>query len=362
MEKEINLDNNREKEKLKIPCQNSLENENELKTGISYLSKNSISTNASLLNNSINSKVENSFLKECINKEDKIPTFQINIKVSYEEEEKSIQKKMNNIKDKSLCDYQKREKVLLENETNTQEIDNINEFPIILDAIQNYSNSINNYSKGIIKEWPSIYNSIESVKFNNMEINNRTRVDIKNISLYSEGENRNKFNRCRSQFYIKNNLADNALYDSNDALKPEKWYINDNLFGFLYRDDLITFCISKSCFLGDNNGIDESIKGNLDIECGIFFCGKEFTIENEKKICKKNEFICGWCMENTKKRYKIKKTYLINIKGRVSKINNKSYHCFGHFLKGTQIEDCIKFSCNGCKMLDKYSEYYKKFS
>ena len=82
----------------------------------------------------------------------------------------------------------------------------------------------------------------------------------------------------------------------------------------------------------------------------------------KRKCVKKNEFICGWCMENTKKRYKINKTYLINIKGRVAKINNNSYHCFGHFLKGTQIEDCIKFSCNGCKMLDKYSEYYKKFS
>ena len=61
-----------------------------------------------------------------------------------------------------------------------------------------------------------------------------------------------------------------------------------------------------------------------------------------------------------KKRYNIKNNYLINIKGRVAKINKGSYHCFGHFLCGIQIEDCVsKFSCEACKMLDLYSSYYQ---
>ena len=64
-------------------------------------------------------------------------------------------------------------------------------------------------------------------------------------------------------------------------------------------------------------------------------------------------------MEINKKHYNIKKSYLINIYGRVAKINKGGYHCFGHFLLGNQIEQCIsKFSCNGCKVLDLYSKYF----
>ena len=63
-------------------------------------------------------------------------------------------------------------------------------------------------------------------------------------------------------------------------------------------------------------------------------------------------------MELNKKRYEIKSNYVINICGRVSKINKGSYHCFGHFLCGNQIEDCInKFSCKACKLIDEYNIY-----
>ena len=64
-------------------------------------------------------------------------------------------------------------------------------------------------------------------------------------------------------------------------------------------------------------------------------------------------------MKNNKEIYNIKKNYLININGRVAKINKGKYHCFGHFLVGNQIEDCIsKFTCKACKLLQIYSEYY----
>ena len=60
-----------------------------------------------------------------------------------------------------------------------------------------------------------------------------------------------------------------------------------------------------------------------------------------------------------KQKYNLKKKYLININGRISKINKGSYHCFGNFLIGNQIEQCItKFSCNACKNLNINSEYY----
>ena len=95
---------------------------------------------------------------------------------------------------------------------------------------------------------------------------------------------------------------------------------------------------------------------------GLYFCGKEIKIENEIKKCAPNEFICKECMEINKKKYNLNGKYLININGRVAKINKGSYHCFGHFLygnNGNQIEDCIsKFSCNACKLLDNYCNYY----
>ena len=62
-----------------------------------------------------------------------------------------------------------------------------------------------------------------------------------------------------------------------------------------------------------------------------------------------------------KRKYNLKNSYLININGRVTKKNKGSYNCFGHFLLGNQIEDCIsKFTCKACKMINYYFEYYTK--
>ena len=62
-----------------------------------------------------------------------------------------------------------------------------------------------------------------------------------------------------------------------------------------------------------------------------------------------------------KRKYNLKDSYLININGRVTSMNKGSYHCFGHFLLNNQIEDCIsKFTCNACKMINYYFEYYTK--
>ena len=64
-------------------------------------------------------------------------------------------------------------------------------------------------------------------------------------------------------------------------------------------------------------------------------------------------------MEINKKKYGLKNNYLININGRVAKIIKGKFHCFGHFLIGNIIEDCITtFSCKACEIIDKYSDYY----
>ena len=71
--------------------------------------------------------------------------------------------------------------------------------------------------------------------------------------------------------------------------------------------------------------------------------------------------ICKNCMEKNKKRYQIDNLYLVNINGRTAKRKNKElgFHCYGHFIKGNQIEICNKeFKCEACKLLDRYENYY----
>ena len=108
---------------------------------------------------------------------------------------------------------------------------------------------------------------------------------------------------------------------------------------------------------------EEEIKDKIfDNKVGLYFCYSDIQLEKEIKKCQPNNFICKKCMEINKKLYNIKSDNLVNIKGRVSKMNRGSYHCFGRYLSGepsTQIEDCIsKFSCKACQMLNKYSTYY----
>ena len=187
-----------------------------------------------------------------------------------------------------------------------------------------------------------------------------------NINNYSLKIRNNFFNKVRANFYMKYKFYDVPLYQNGFITRiPEKYFINEQLFGFLYPDNYNTYCITKSGYLVSNNVINELDDKEINItkfdnSRGLYFCEKEIKIKNETKICAPNKFICKECMEINKKKYNIKDNYLININGRVAKINKRSYHCFGHFLYKTQIEDCIsKFSCKACKLLDIYSSYYK---
>ena len=139
--------------------------------------------------------------------------------------------------------------------------------------------------------------------------------------------------------------------------------IDDKEFGFLYDNDNITFYITKSLFLGEikNINIIDEKNSKFYKSLGLYFCGKEIKFESgESKFCEPDNFICKECMLINKKKYNIKNNYLINIKGRIAKINKGSYHCFGHFLCGQNIEDCIiKFTCKGCELLNNYSKYFQ---
>ena len=192
-------------------------------------------------------------------------------------------------------------------------------------------------------------------------------MNVQNSAM--ENPKENKFNSLRINYYLKNKLYDIQLHEDFNNLKiPTKYIIKGEYFGFLYYNDLTTFCISISGFIKNGHNYqhlltEETINEEFNDDYGLYFCKKNIEIESASEItnkkCSPNEFMCKNCMEKNKKMYHIKKKYLININGRVAKINKGSYHCFGHFLCGNQIEDCItKFTCEACKLLNLYSNYF----
>ncbi len=101
---------------------------------------------------------------------------------------------------------------------------------------------------------------------------------------------------------------------------------------------------------------------------GFFFVVKILYINNNINInikCCPNKMICKNCMEKNKKRYKLDKLdksddlVLININGRAAKKKKNGFKCYGHFLVEKLIEVCAKkFTCEACKLLNKYENYY----
>ena len=246
---------------------------------------------------------------------------------------------------------------------NHSKTNDLNEF-----SIDKNNKSIKNNTNINFSSTLDYSNSNNSNIFNMDNTFNSIHININN----KINENEKKFNPLRNKFYIDNKLYDILLNPKLTNFLPQ-YKITEIHFSYLYPNEIVTYpiCVSGFIFQSKNKceiDIDKSIiiKENLNIynnNFGLCFCHKniEFKIESEKKIikCEPNGFICDKCMEINKNIYNIKKKYLINIIGRVSKINKGSYHCFGHFLCGNQIEDCItRFTCKGCKILNEYSKYY----
>ena len=215
-------------------------------------------------------------------------------------------------------------------------------------------------------------------KVNNNENKENESYSLNDSSLNKEDNSKNlqmadikekKFNDSRANFYLKHKLHDIPLKLDPNSLYPPKYKINEKFFGFLYPNELITYCITESGFLHSNKkdkkDNNKESQGNYYNELGLYFCGLEIINEKyiERKLCLPNEFMCKKCMEINKMIYNIKQKYLININGRVAKKNKGNYHCFGRFLCENLIEDCInEFSCKACKILDNLSQYYNQYN
>ena len=244
----------------------------------------------------------------------------------------------------------------------------------------------NKISNIISKEYSSflLNNSFYSISLNNSLQNdsntsNSTFCDTKslindqNSNSIIEQPKEKKFNSLRTKFYLKNKLYDITLYQAyNEFDIPEKYIINSEFYAFLYPNEIRTYIIIESGFLlktekiKNNQNITEINESKFKQNLGLFFCEKKIEVEKENenkkeiKICSPDNFMCKECQQINKQLYNIKDKYYINIFGRVCKLNKGSFHCFGHFLVGNQIEDCInKFCCKGCEMINLYSNYFK---
>ena len=293
--------------------------------------------------------------------------FHIEITKINNEYENIIENKISNNQNPYLTKFQKEIEARKEEKTTILIVRDKNEIKkepektednIILSNISNYSyNSILNIN---------FLDSTESTCDNSKIIINN---DInQNLSNYlNEIVIINKFNTARANYYQKNSLYDISLASGNiQFFHPPKYFIDDKLYSYVYANNLNTYTVTMSGFLSnDNKNIESNIVENndkdrkYDITIGLYFCGREIPLENGNKKCAKNIFLCKCCMEYNKKVYNLKHKYLININGRVSKINKGTYHCFGHFSVNNQLEDCItKFTCEACKLLNLNSKYY----
>ena len=296
------------------------------------------------------------------------PAFQIDVFSIKEEREKLIEIKIKMIKDENLSYNEKRIIVLDELKTTKYYVENENNN----NFLKKTENKIQNENILLFKT--SFVQNIDNNKSILSESDtNSTYDNSKSLGISQNTENifpenqERKLNLVRGNFCIKNKLYDIVL--NPNLYLPEKYKVDEKHYVFAYKNDINTYGFTQNAFLAkENSKINNTILMNIDdskyyFKLGLYFCDKEIEVkignEIHKKKCTPNEFMCKKCMEINKKHYNIKNKYLINIYGRVAKINKGSFHCFGHFLLGNQIEQCIsKFSCNGCKFLDLYSKYF----
>ena len=299
--------------------------------------------------------------------------FNISTGIFRDEKEIQIENKIQSIKDSNLTAYEKRLKVLQEETNIYYKIKDVNlgikfeENDSYKEKNKNEFNNINKTSKNLV-EVKNLNDSIEII--NNIETQENKSISLNDSSLYNSKidesnineQSKNEFNSFRTKYYLEHKLYDFCLFkEAEKDFLPDIYKIDKDLKGFVYPNDLKTYCISQSGFLLQKEKKENySGKNSANTDSGLFFCGKKIIIKNnEEKKCSLNQFICFECMKINKEIYNIKNHYLININGRISKINKGKYHCFGHFLVGNQIEDCInKFTCKACKLLQMYSEYY----
>ena len=292
--------------------------------------------------NNLNLSEEEKYLKAL--EEDRAPTIDlVNSKVDINKEEKEDQSNV----------------LIYEADKNNEK--SRDEIPLNCSVNSTFDTSKNqiNISSMNVSTDKTIENDYLNKSFSFYEKTNQT------INESMGGNKKLSFNKIRAKFYLENNLDDIPInIEEEKVFTPKIYYINEKKYAFVYLNNYMTYYITESHFLlshQEKNTLDEINKEDIKFhkQLGLYFCGNKENII--KKFCAPNEFMCKDCMEKNKSFYSIKKKYLININGRVSKINKKKYHCFGHFIYKNQIEDCItSFSCEACKMLDEFEQYYNR--
>lgn len=250
--------------------------------------------------------------------DNKIVLFDINKVRAFRE--KKIEEKIMNIKDPKLSKLEKRLIVL--NEMNTSFSSNDEEQEEVSFSDDDFQSTMNSSS-----------------------------MSIDNPSMNS-----------KKDYWLKYKLYDVKVNNKN-LDKLNIYQLSDDKCCYFYKNELITYYFVKSVQFGENYSIDnESLKDPEYKESfGLFFCGKNINYNNEKDVkCCPNQMICKECMKKNKKIYNLDKLYLININGRLAKKRKDgNFHCFGHFIKGNLIENCVKgFTCEACKLLKSYENYY----
>lgn len=238
------------------------------------------------------------------------------------------------------------------------------------------SKSINATRDKSLNDSKNIYiNDTEDYSIEEEYLNKSFSVfsELKNQTITESIENKKKncFIPARAQFYLKYELDDILLINTKvqNILIPKIYEINEEKNAFVYSNNLNTYYITEShCIFNhkEKNKLDEIDKTDEKFhkKLGLYFCGKQENVPTKNgrviKTCEPNNFMCKDCMEKNKRIYSLKKNYLININGRVSKKNKGNYHCFGRYLiNNSQIEDCITtFSCKACRNLEDYEKYY----
>ena len=313
------------------------------------------------------------------------PIFNIDISHIMYEREAYIIEKIKKIKDPNLPYEEKRKMVLEKEDSHTYYFDDIaeiNEKKELIKGINSIEKLKNKFMFKKLDTKNYVYsNERKTENPKSVIINKKGNIFNFDFDESQEsgnstndsnfGENRENqsivFKDERIHFYLVNNLYDISLNKKKEHITiPSKHFINKNNFFFLYDNDLnTTYSITCSGHIRDKIdviNINNNDNKNYYPQFGLFFCGKNITIKNGDipKKCSPNNFMCNECMNKNKNHYKIKDKYLININGRIVTLNKGgSYHCFGHFLCGNQIEDCInKFACKACKEIDLYKNYY----
>ena len=187
------------------------------------------------------------------------------MKENYEEEIK-----MNNIDKKDSSKNDDPEiNMIVENE-NISRNNNILSLFLLNNSfhINNIINSSNFYQ--------SISDSTNIESLLNINLNNSNITEFTNL---------HKFNSLRADYYLKYNLYDIPLIDdifnfNNNLAFPPKYKIKEELFGFVYPNDLITYSISITGILSNNKILNYDLNKKLEVKdsqfysiLGLYFCG-----------------------------------------------------------------------------------------